>query len=174
MAAALLPSFHASWPIVISSPLSECLEFYPWNTMSREASERRRSPFALRPPAPLSSGLFKEWSATQQLFTAVLFRQNRFSNSPFYCGVPLRKTCPIGRHSVQAAATGKRSECGRRKNSCRRRTCMRGNYRIDSQLDDKREGRKEGRKEGRPWKKAVAYSSVETSTLNQSSLSSEP
>ena len=64
----------------LSSPSSECLEFYPWNTMAVD----RPSPFpALFSPAPLSSGLFKEWSATQQLFTALLFRQNRFSNSLF-------------------------------------------------------------------------------------------
>ena len=64
----------------LSSSSSECLEFYPWNTMAVD----RPSPLLLPLPAPLSSGLFKEWSATQQLFTALLFRQNRFSNSPFF------------------------------------------------------------------------------------------
>ena len=77
----------------LSSPSSECLEFYPWNTMAVD----RPSPSHCS--APLSSGLFKEWSATQQLFTALLFRQNRFSNSPFYCGLTLHCENPI--HSLQ-------------------------------------------------------------------------
>ena len=103
-----LSLIHASWPttpppMVISSPSVRRLH------CRRRAANASNSilgiqwpSIALRPShcsAPLSSGLFKEWSATQQLFTALLFRQNRFSNSPFYCGLTLHCENPI--HSLQ-------------------------------------------------------------------------
>ena len=167
VAAARLPPIHASLPtpppIVISSPpsSSECLEFYPWNTMAKEASDADRPP--LRPPH-FPVAYFRNGQQRNNYLRPFYFAKIDFLIPPFYCRPTLRKP---GRRAGAAAIQASRGHPGKGLNVAGvkirvgERTCMRVITELTVNSTTTR----------RPWRKAVVAG---RDFDIESSLSSEP